>query len=331
MKSKIQFSLLTAFAICGALTTTAVFVGNAVSENQPKAGQATDVSHSLVMDATHQIVDAKIKVNDTYSFAVDAHGYTAGSGNFGSMTAGGYIVGDGPMYGIDSITANLVSGSIRANFSNYGSSWERRYSINSANFVNGTASTVAIEGNPDCFYLEFPTASVITSITIHYGCSFVTEPTQESNDLLDFSKEAEGLDKAQDLSWKVSTSHVASGSTRSHEVTSNGRTYGSDTWPTLFIQLKTPVAVTSAGKFAMSGYALSGHAWAAIELYDTSWNKIGSGTLIGFDFSTSQFAECTGYSACGGDGTVGLIRLSIHEDTTAPVDLFLDNLRYIAG
>jgi hypothetical protein len=299
-------------------------------KNSPKV-EAEATTYTFTMDKNHLLASNLVKVGSTnYNIWLSSDKYTAGTTNFGTILSGGYLVSCDPLYGIKSITADLASGSMRANFSNEQShNWERRISINQANFVAGTSSTVAIEGAPDYFYLEFISDTVVNSISIDYTCNAIAEPTQETNDLLDFSKEAEGLRQAGDLSWAVSTSTISTGSVRSHHVFAPASSVLKG-WPEIYIKLATPVDVTTSGHFAIDGYCGDGtKTWIGMWTYTASETQL-SKTLIGGDFSGTG-AWSTANLTPVAEGSVGVLRLSFNRDScTKPLDMYLDNLRWVA-
>src|SRR5574344_2859276 len=249
------------FSMAALLAVGAAAVAAGASIKMPSV-EAADTTYTFTMDKDHTISSNVVKIADTtYTSWLDNSKYTAGTTNFGTVTSGGYIVSCNPLYGIKSITADLASGSMRANFSHgVSANWERQISINQANFVAGASSTVAGGGDPDVFYLEFLSDTGINSISLTYTCLGIEEPTQESGDLLDLGKEVEGLSKASDLSWSMSSTTKNGGSRSCHIF---GKNYGSGSgWPSLLISVKTPFAVTTAGHLEVDAYSVSGKAWA---------------------------------------------------------------------
>jgi len=296
-------------------------------KNSPKV-EAEATTYTFTMDKNHLLASNLVKVGSTnYSIWLSNDKYTAGTTNFGTILSGGYLVSCNPLYGIKSITADLASGSMRANFSNEQShNWDRRISINQANFVAGTSSTVAIEGAPDYFYLEFISNTVVNSISIDYTCNAIAEPTQESNDLLDMSKEIEGLSQSGDLSWALSTTRVATGSVRSHHIFAPTNT-DKKSWYNIMVQLKTPVAVTTSGHFAVTAYADTGSkAWLSFKTLDTSWVQFGS--ELGGDYSVGSWKTFNLTPTAA--GTVAILRVAFNTaDSTSPLSVYVDNVQWV--
>jgi hypothetical protein len=299
--------------------------------------QAADTTYTFTMDKDHLIASDAVKVGSTdYSISISNSKYTAGTTNFGTILNGGYLVSDTPLYGIKSITAYLASGSMRANFSYKGITWDRSICINPANFPAGVSSSVAIEGAPDYFYLEFTSDTVVNSISISYTCNAIAEPVLDSTDILDLAHEAEGLSKAEDLSVGVGSAYT-NGSPRSlHLFQKTAITSGDDKWPTVLLSLKTPFAMTTAGHFTVDCYGISGNPWVSMTFYDSSWAHIGGEkgnpgyTELGFDFSNGAWSSATSGSPTTA-GTVALIRLSVHESNTGTLtNFYLDNLKWVA-
>lgn len=293
--------------------------------------KAEATTYTFTMDKDHLLTDNVVKVGSTnYTVWLSNDKYTKGTDTFGTMGAGGYLVSCGRLFGIKSITADLASGSMRANFANeVANNWSRQTSINQANFVAGVSSTVNIEGNPDVFYLEFPSATVINSISLTYTCQAIDEPTQESSDLLDLSKEIDGLSQSGDLSWAVSTSKVATGSVRSHHIFAPANTADKN-WRNIMIQLKTPVVVTTTGHFAVTAYADAGSKpWLSFKTFKTfnsSWAQFG--TELGGDYGVGSWTtfNLTPTEA----GTVSILRVGFDTvDSTSPLSVYVDNVQWI--
>jgi hypothetical protein len=323
-KSKKTQKSILILSMAAVLVVAGLAAGTARSTATNLNADAT--TYTFTMDKDHLLASNVVKVGSTdYTIWLSNDKYTAGTTNFGTVLSGGYLVSCNPLYGIKSITANLASGSMRANFSNEQShNWDRRICVNQTNFTAGTASTVAIEGAPDYFYLEFLADTVITSISIDYTCNAIAEPTQESGDYLDLGKEAEGLSSASDLSWMTSTTYKYSGS-RAHRIV--GKNYGSG-WYSLLIQLATPFAVTTTGHLEVDAYALSGKAWVSFKLYNSSCTQFDS-VEHGCDFNSTGFSHQSAYTSPSAAGTVSFIRISVDEpDSTAPIDIVLDNLTF---
>jgi len=296
------------------------------------AVEASDTTYTFTMDKDHLLASNVVKIGSTdYKVWLSNDKYTAGTTTFGTILSGGYLVSCDPLYGIKSITANLASGSMRANFSNeQANNWARRTCINQANFVAGGSSEVAIEGAPDYFYLEFTSDTVVNSISIKYTCNAIAEPTQETNDLLDFGKEAEGLSSAGDLSWAVSTVYKNGGS-RAHKIF--GKNYGEGQgYHSVLIQVATPFAVTTTGHLEVDAYALTAcKAWVSFKLYNSSWVQFDT-VEHGCDFNSTGFSHQSAYNHPSAAGTVSFIRISVNEgDSTAPINVVLDNLTWVEG
>ena len=330
MKSKIQFSLLTAFTICGALTTAAVFVGNAVSANPPKVGEAAEVTHTLLMNKDNTIKDNWVNVDNSRQIWVSWDGYTAGTTNFGSIASGGSLrqAGDHPLYGMKSVTVSLTSGSLEAAFGYSGDS--RETVINAAQFPAGSATTFSLEGDPCCFTFRAKADTVIDYISITYSCSYIASPTQASSNVFDLGTDAESMGRAGDLSFGPSTAHT-NGSTRSFHIWSSTTTHA-ETWPSIMIALKTPVAVTTSGSFEINGYFECGdHAWMSVKLYDTSWNQVPDSTSaseFGGGYTTGQYA--TNWAKPNKACTIGFIRLTFVEYAgNVKTSMYLDNCFYV--
>lgn len=294
------------------------------------AVEASDTTYTFAMDGTHQIAsDKTIAVGSTaYKVAVSYSdgAYTAGTGTFGSFTSGSNLFSTSKLYGIKSITANLASGSMQANFAY--SSGIRQIAVNPVNFVAGTASTIDIEGAPDYFYFEFKAATVVTSISLTYTCNALADPVQESDDLLDLSAEAEGLSAAGTLSWMTSTTKVSSG-TRAHHIVAPAITTG---WPSLLVRLNTPVVITATGHFVIDGWADTGvKAWVGLTCYGSNWSQIGS--LMSTDVGTAAWATATTYQTPTAAGTAAFIRIGFNLDDTktVPFSMYLDNLHFVAA
>jgi hypothetical protein len=309
--------------------------GVAVAASSVKKAPSVDAgetTYTFTMDKDHLLASNVVKIGSTdYTMWLSNDKYTAGTTNFGTILSGGYLVSCNPLYGIKSITADLASGSMRANFSNeQANNWARRICINPVNFVAGVASTVAIEGAPDYFYFEFLSDTIVTSISIDYTCNAIAEPTQESGDYLDLGKEAEGLSSASDLSWMTSTTYKNGGS-RAHRIV--GKNYGS-WWYSLLIQVATPFAVTTTGHLEVDAYAISGKAWVSFKLYsivDSKWVQFDS-VEHGCDFNSTGFSHQSAYEHPSAAGTVSLVRISVDEkNSTAPIDIVLDNLTWVEG
>jgi hypothetical protein len=255
---------LSLIAACASVTVVAAGGNLLADANRNQVLQADDVTYTFTMDKDHLLASNVVKVGSTdYTIWLSNDKYTAGTTNFGTILSGGYLVSCNPLYGIKSITADLASGSMRANFSNEQShNWDRRICLNQNNFPAGSVSTVQVEGAPDYFYLEFLADTVVNSISLTYTCGAIAEPTQESGDYLDLGKEAEGLTSASDLSWETSTTYKSSG-VRSHRIV--GKNYGSG-WYSLLIHLATPFAVTTTGHLEVDAYSVSGKAWVSFQL-----------------------------------------------------------------
>jgi hypothetical protein len=297
------------------------------------AVEASDTTYTFTMDKDHLLASNVVKIGSTdYKVWLSNDKYTAGTTTFGTILSGGYLVSCNPLYGIKSITANLASGSMRANFSNeQANNWARRTCINQANFVAGTSSSVAIEGAPDYFYLEFTSDTVVNSISIKYTCNAIAEPTQETNDLLDFGKEAEGLTNAGDLSWAVSTSMVATGSVRSHHIFAPASTTDKN-WRNIMIQLATPVAVTTTGHFSVTAYADTGSKpWLSFKTYNSSNSSwVQFGTELGGDYSVGSWTTFNLTPTAA--GTVALLRIAFNTaDSTSPLSVYIDNVQWVAA
>jgi hypothetical protein len=319
------------FSMAALLAVGAAAVAAGASIKMPSV-EATDTTYTFTMDKDHTISGDAIAVGTSgYNVSVSPYKYTAGTTGFGSFTSGGYLVSNTPLYGIKSVTATLASGSMEASFSNQGANWERRTAINPAKFVIGTPSTVAIEGNPNYFYFDFASDTVVTSISITYTCNAIAEPVRETNDLLDFSSDAEKLSKAQTLSWAVSTTRVSTGSTRSHHIFASAVATG---WPQILVSLKTPVAITTTGHFRLDGYADTGSkAWVGMVVYDSSWNLLGTtaAASMSTDFSVGSWSTSTMYQTPEAAGTAAFIRFSFNlDDSTSPLSVYLDNLQWVA-
>jgi hypothetical protein len=346
MKSKIQFSLLTAFAICGALTTTAVFVGNAVSTNQPRVGQASEVTHTLTLDKSnnsfgsggwaHLDKGTEAVEGNRVWVCVENGAFTAGTDNFGTLPAGVQLAeaGDSPLYGMKSFTVKLVSGSIYAQFGLSGeTAWT---SINPLDMPAGTAKTFTLSGDPKFFTFKAKTDAVIDYISITYACSYEDAPTQESNDLLDLGVECEHLSSAIDLSVEPSTS-VTNGSSRSLHIWSGSDATRAEAWPTVLIQLKTPVTITATGYFAVDGrFASCDNDWFSFKYYDSSWTSFKNPSTskdieTGTNFAVGSWKTQTFQPGLA--GTVAFIRIAIYEKASSSTitDLCIDNLRWVAA
>jgi len=316
------------FSMAALLAVGAAAVAAGASIKMPSV-EATDTTYTFTMDKDHVISENLVKIGSTnYTVWLNNSNYTAGTTTFGTVTSGGTISSATPLYGIKSITANLASGSMRANFSNEpANNWERRICINPANFVAGTASTVAIEGKPDVFELEFTSDTVITSISIDYTCNAIAEPTQESNDLLDLSREIDALAKSGDLSWAVSTTMVATDSVRSHHIFAPANTTLKN-WYNIMIQLKTPVAVTTTGHFSVTAYADTGSKpWLSFKTYDSSWAQIGG--EVGGDYSVGSWTTFNLTPTAA--GTVAILRVAFNTaDSTSQLSVYIDNVQWVA-
>jgi len=324
-KTKRKSVLIFSMAALLVLGVASVVANESIKMLSVKAEATT---YTFTMDKDHLLTDNVVKVGSTnYTVWLSNDKYTKGTDTFGTMGAGGYLVSCNPLYGIKSITANLVSGSMRASFSHgVSANWERQICINPVNFVSGASSTVSIEGDPDVFYLEFPSETVINSISLTYTCSAITEPTQESNDLLDLCQEAEGLCSAGTISEMVSTTKVSSGSVRSHHFVAPAITTGR---PSVLLRLKTPVAITKTGKFIVDGWADAGvKQWLGITCYDSDWKQLGSS--MSTDVGDAAWSTVTTYQNPTEFGAVAFIRLGFNLDdtTTVPFSMYLDKLHF---
>jgi hypothetical protein len=321
---------------------------------KPALAKGEGKSYTLTLDSSNTVsVSNTVKINAAYSLGVFSSNLSASSGNFGSIAAGGYFGSSTPLYGITSFAANVVSGSLFAYFGR--TAWAREQVISSSSFASGSLSSVALETGASYFYLAPGNSGcVIKEIQITYAC-YPSADQADSNDLFEGATFPENpVDGALNATL---SSTAASGSHRSLHLEDSS--YGSSApshWPSVLLQLKTPLVVREGGRLTLSSNRVSGKNALSFMLYDSSWSKYVSalsptqgeyGTNLDGISATNSWNSIKTYDAiqpsCPGtynattnpyqsSFSVSFIRLTLNVgDASAATSLYLDSLTYDAS
>lgn len=311
------------------------------------AGSGT--SHVLTMDSTNQIASNSVKINASYSMSVFSSNLTSPSGHFASITSGGYFGNDTPLYDITSFAIKLASGSIFAYFGH--SSWSREQVFSSGYFTVGTLSSVVPGDSTGYFYLAPGSdGCVIDTIEVHYGCLKKEWVNESNGDLFAGAVIPDSPKDSTTLSCTSETT-IVSGSSSLRSVHIADSHYGS-AWPSVLLQLKTPLTVKTGGNFTFDAYLSSGKNALSIILYNANWKEYqnassskgeyasnldgnsATGAWHSFSFYNAIQASSPGvYNASTNpyvsSFAVSFIRVIINtNDATSATSLYLDNFKY---
>lgn len=310
-------------------------------------------TYTLTLDSSNTVsVAGTVKINDLYALSVFSSNWSASSGNFGALGAGGYLGSSTPLYGITSFAANVVSGSLFAYFGH--SSWSREQVISSSSFLAGSLTSVAVGDGASYFYLApGDSGCVIKEILITYTCH-QTSYDADSNDLLEGATIPEN---PKDNALNVSLSSTVTSSSH-HSFHLEDSLYGSTQggWPSVLLRLSTPITVAEGGRFTLSCNLVSGKNTLILALFDANWKTYVSaaspskgeyGTSIDGVTAFNTWSSIMTYSAIQPSSagaydastnpyktsfSVSYIRITIDTgDATVATSLYLDNLAYDAS
>lgn len=284
----------------GFVLTTAVAVSAIVSGSILTRGKdlvqsgADDVSYShTINDGLSVSSDATtVTLASGYQLGFSLTSYTAGSGSFGTIAAGGEFANTTVISGLTSVDVVLASGSLEFYYG-----WNPYGTIvyNSTPTTLSASGTYTLPTSADYFKVYAQSASVITSLTFHYSCA---EPTTVSSFTLTINTPTVGTsDSISDTNYLwINTDLVAQGTWVSYLCTEDASGNWSYTFSNLAVTGDTAYTVKALLSDSSSTLSSWSYAWTYSSYNVTLAAGMGELAITGAVFSSQPSVASTTYT-----------------------------------